>query len=169
GARLQALTPRQIAWRRFRRHKPALVSTAVLIIIVLMCVFQNWIQRHPPNEVNLIQQFKGPSGAHWFGTDYIGRDLFARVLSGGRISLMIGISVALFSGIIGTLFGALAGYYGRWVDQTLMRFTDLFLAIPFLVVLIIATSVTSGSVFSIILILTLFFWMPNARIVRGVV
>src|SRR5207249_11036476 len=94
---------------------------------------------------------------------------FARVLSGGRISLTIGVSVALFSGIIGTLFGALAGYYGGWVDQTLMRFTDLFLAIPFLVVLIIATSVTSGSLFSIILILTLFFWMPNARIVRGVV
>ena len=95
--------------------------------------------------------------------------MFKRVIYGGRISLLVGISVAFFSSVIGTLIGALAGYYGRWLDQILMRVTDLFLAIPFLVVLIIAVNLVSGSVLAIVIILTLFFWMPNARIVRGVV
>jgi peptide/nickel transport system permease protein len=82
---------------------------------------------------------------------------------------MIGLAVALSAGIIGTLLGALAGYYGRWVDQILMRITDLFLSIPFLVILILASAILGGSIFDIVLILTLFFWMPDARIVRGVV
>jgi peptide/nickel transport system permease protein len=117
---------------------------------------------------NLLNRVKPPSSNHWFGTDQLGRDVFTRVLYGGRISLLVGLSVAFSAGVIGALVGSVAGYYGGWIDNLLMRVTDLFLSIPFLVILIIAAAALGGSLFDIVLILSLFFWMPDARIVRGV-
>jgi peptide/nickel transport system permease protein len=111
---------------------------------------------------------KGPSTAHWFGTDQLGRDEFTRVLYGGRISLLVGLSVALSAGCVGAIIGSIAGYYGGWVDNLLMRVTDLFLSIPNLVVLIIAAKALGGSVFDIVVILAGFAWMYVARIIRGV-
>jgi peptide/nickel transport system permease protein len=169
GLPTEALTTRQIAWRRFKRHKPAIVSMFVLALLGLVTLLAPVLPLQNYAKIDFSQALQSPSVHHWFGTDNLGRDIFARVIYGGRISLLIGLSVALAAGIIGTAVGALAGYYGRWIDQGLMRFTDLFLAIPFLVVLILASNILGGSVFDIVLILSLFFWMPNARIVRGVV
>jgi peptide/nickel transport system permease protein len=165
----EALTTRQISWRRFKRHKPAMVSMFVLALLGLVTLLAPVLPLQSYSKIDFSQALLSPSWSHWFGTDNLGRDEFARVIYGGRVSLLIGLSVALAAGIIGTAVGALAGFYGRWIDQTLMRFTDLFLAIPFLVVLILASNILGGSVFDIVLILSLFFWMPNARIVRGVV
>lgn len=165
----KARTPWEIAWRRFKRHKLAMGGLVVLVALILLAVFAPLITRYSYSKVDLPNALQGPSASHWFGTDNIGRDQFTRVLYGGRISLLVGVSVAIWAGILGTLIGAIAGYYGRWLDQILMRVTDLFLAIPFLVVLIVAVNLLSGSVFDIVMILSLFFWMPNARIVRGVV
>ena len=173
--RTKALTTRQIAWRRFRRHKPAIVSAVVLFILGLAVLLAPILPLQDYNKINFIASLQNPGVHHWFGTDNLGRDEFARVIFGGRISLLIGISVALFSGVIGTAIGALAGFYGRWVDQILMRVTDLFLAIPFLVVAILGSTIISrlfphlSTIIGIVIILTIFFWMPNARIVRGVV
>jgi len=169
GPRTETLTTRQIAWRRFKRHKPAMVSMFVLALLGLVTLLAPVLPLQSYSKINFAAQLQSPSVHHWFGTDNLGRDIFSRVIYGGRISLMIGLSVALASGILGTAVGAVAGFYGKWVDQGLMRFTDLFLAIPFLVVLILASQIFGGSVFDIVLILSLFFWMPNARIVRGVV
>jgi peptide/nickel transport system permease protein len=120
-----------------------------------------------------------PSAEHWMGTNTIGIDEMSRVLHGGQISLKVGLAVALASGILGVIIGALAAYYGGWLDNMLMRVTDLFLAIPLLVVLIIMSKLPdqqawartlmgpTGSLRSVVTILSLFFWMPMARIVRG--
>ena len=145
GARLQALTPRQIAWRRFKRHRPAMVSMVVLGILALVTILAPFLPLQNPQKLDLIGSLQGPGAHHWFGTDNLGRDEFARVIWGGRISLLVGVTVALFSGIIGTAIGSIAGFYGKWVDQLLMRVTDLFLAIPFLVVAILGTTIIARS------------------------
>jgi peptide/nickel transport system permease protein len=179
AAREQVLTTRQLAWRRFRRHKPAIVSAIILIIIGLACllvtvnIFGFRLSHYTFREQNLFVIRHSPSANHLFGTDQLGRDLFTRVLYGGRISLMVGVTVAASAGIIGAVVGAVAGYYGGTIDNILMRVTDLFLAIPFLVVLLIGQKLLEQllpgqSILNTVLILTLFFWMPDARIVRGV-
>ncbi len=168
----RVLTTRQLAWRRFKRHKIAIASLIVLLVLGLATLLVPLISQYDVAQLNLTHRLEGPGGGHWLGTDVLGRDEFTRVLYGGRISLLVGVSVAFTAGLIGAVVGAIAGYYGRWVDNILMRVTDLFLAIPFLVVLLIgaqflAKFLPGGSLFHTVLILSLFFWMPNARIVRG--
>lgn len=164
----RVLTTKQLAWRRFRRHKLAIISAIILIVLALSTILVGFISQYGFAQQNLFNRVKGPSANHWFGTDQLGRDVFTRVLYGGRISLLVGLAVALSAGVIGALVGSVAGFYGRWIDNLLMRVTDLFLSIPFLVVLIIAAKALGGSLFDIVLILSLVFWMPDARIVRGV-
>jgi peptide/nickel transport system permease protein len=164
----RVLTTRQLAWKRFKRHKIAIASAIILIVLGLCTIFVGFISQFGFAQQNLLNRVQGPSSNHWFGTDQLGRDVFTRVLYGGRISLLVGLAVALSAGVIGAVVGALAGFYGRWIDNLLMRVTDLFLSIPFLVILIIAANALGGSLFDIVLILSLFFWMPDARIVRGV-
>ncbi len=171
GAADRALSTRQLAWRRFRRHKLAMGSAVVLILLALVAIFAKYVSPYGFKELDLLSAFKGPSARHWFGTDELGRDEFTRVIYGGRISLSVGLAVALFAGIVGATVGGIAGYYGGWIDNLMMRITDLFLSIPFLVILIVASRALGEfgtKPQGIILILSLFFWMGDARIVRGV-
>ena len=163
----RVLSTKQLAWRRFKRHKLAMASAIILLLLGLATLFASVIAPYTFHAVDVAASLQGPSAKHWFGTDVIGRDVFTRVLYGGRISLLVGLSVAASAAIIGTFIGAIAGYYGGWIDNVLMRVTDLFLSIPFLVILIVAASALGGSLLDIVLILSLFFWMPDARIVRG--
>lgn len=167
---LSTVTRRSLAWRRFRRHKPAIVSGALLLLITLATLLAGLLTPYEFRELNLDAIREGPSLRHPFGTDTLGRDEFTRVLYGGRISLLVAVTAALSSGVIGTVIGAIAGYHGGWIDNILMRITDLFLAIPLLVVLIIAASALSDTFpqpWGIVVTLSIFFWMPLARIVRG--
>ena len=179
GLAAKPLTPSRLAWNRFRRHKLAMASVVVLLIIVIACVFANLFTKYGITETGTGPAFVGPRRGHWMGTDQIGRDGWTAVLYGGRISLAVGVGVALFATIIGTIIGALAGYYGGWLDNALMRVTDLFLAMPLLVILILGSRFPqrnawartvmgeAHSMRAIITILALFFWMPIARVVRG--
>jgi ABC-type dipeptide/oligopeptide/nickel transport system permease subunit len=129
----QHLTPNQRAWRRFRAHRAAVVSTwylAFLLIailawpVVLKCSSASFAQAHDPNQLS-DAQFMHPSLQHWFGTDFHGRDLFSRVFYGAQISLLVGIFGAGVSLLIGVLWGAIAGYVGGRLDGFLMRIVDI--------------------------------------------
>jgi peptide/nickel transport system permease protein len=169
------LSQGQLAWRRFRAHKLAMISLVVLALVGLLTIFPGLITKYGSSQQDLFLGLSRPSlkgifsrSCHCFGTDSLGRDQLARVLYGGRISLAVGLGVALSSGTVGTLIGAISGFAGGRLDNLLMRTTDFFLSFPFLVALIVFSRIFGGSVPAIVLILAIFFWMPVARIVRGV-
>lgn len=176
------LTPGQIIWRRFRRHRMAVVGGIGAILLVIFIIGGSIIYPESrANETDLIQRLAPPSDTHWFGTDSVGRDVFIRIIYGGQISLFIGILAVAVAVSLGTLIGGTAAYYGGWVDAVLMRFTEAMLAIPSLFLLIVLAKfigrevgqVTilgrtfSGSIGIVILVIGLTSWMYLARIVRA--
>jgi peptide/nickel transport system permease protein len=167
GLEEHGLSQRTLMWRRFRRHKLAIASLVTLVVIGLATLLAGVLSPYEYSEQHLDQILQGPSAEHLLGTDQLGRDELTRLLYGGRISLLVGLGVALVSGVVGTLVGVAAGYYGGRLDNAVMRLTDLFLSIPLLVLLIIASRATGGSIRDIVLVLSLALWMFLARIVRG--
>jgi len=162
------LSPTRLAVRRFVHHRLAMACLGVLVIITLMCAFAPLLCKHGYADVRNVKfRLLSPGRNRIFGTDTLGRDMWARVLYGGRVSLMVGAGVALSATIVGTSVGAIAGFKGGRLDNLLMRITDLFLAMPLLVILILASKALGGSVLDIVFMLSAFFWMPVARIVRG--
>jgi peptide/nickel transport system permease protein len=164
-------------WRQFRRHKGALAGAIVLAIIVVACLLGPWVYWHDAFTADLDARNLGASLSHPFGTDVQGRDMLARVLVGGRISLAVGLTAMLIGIAVGTSIGTLAGYFSR-LDGLLMRFTDLFLALPILPLLLVAIALfreslrdslgpESGIFLLIVLVVGLTSWMQTARVVRG--
>ncbi len=157
-------------WRRFRRHRLALVGLTTIAILVLGAVFANVIAPYDPLEQDLANRNQGFSAQHIMGTDELGRDVFSRILFAGRISLTIGLSVAMLAEFVGMTIGAISGYFGGWVDNILMRAVDLIITLPTLpILLILASFFREGGIPMLILILVLLGWTAAARVVRGVV
>lgn len=154
-------------WRRFRRHKLAVLSLVLLIIFYSMAILAPLLAPYPYDKVNMPGQLQAPSSQHILGTDNLGRDLYSRVLWGGRISLSVGFVAAGFSVVIGTVVGALSGYFGGWVDNVLMRITEVVIAFPVFFLLITIVAVLPRSIFNIMLIIGLTSWPGLARIVRA--
>jgi peptide/nickel transport system permease protein len=125
-----------IVWREFRRHPMALVGVTILAAIVLLSVFA-FLSPYDPESVDVANRFSPPSREHLLGTDRSGRDVATRLLYGGRVSLTVGVAAVITAVVLGSLVGAAAGFYGRFVDNALMRFTDAFLSFPSLFVLIL--------------------------------
>src|SRR5574337_119989 len=128
-----------VTWRRFSRHRMAVISLGLVTLLALLSALAPWLSRYDPDKPQLSTQLQPPSGKHLLGTDDLGRDLLTRILFGGRISMSIGVLAMLLAVVIGTTVGAVAGYYGGWADNLLMRLTDLMLSIPSLFLLILMT------------------------------
>ncbi len=164
-----------LVWRRFRNHKPALIGLCMLVIIVALCVVVPWLAAYAPGKIDLDSIRQAPSLQHIFGTDELGRDLFVRLCDGGRVSLVIGIATMVMSIFLGTLVGAVAGFYGGSIDNVLMRLTDFVLSIPNLFLLLIFAQIlrnTNNPALStgaapIVFIIGILAWSPAARLVRG--
>jgi len=176
------LTLRQLTWRRFRRHKMAIFGTVMLVLLFLYCFGGTlFLTEADANAVDTAARLQPPSRQHLFGTDTIGRDVLARTIYGGQISLIIGLTAMLVELAIGVLIGALAGYYGGKLDAILMRFTEAAFVIPQIFLLIVMSKFFgtqlpnmtilgrsfSGSVIVVILIIGATSWMYLARIVRA--
>jgi peptide/nickel transport system permease protein len=162
------LTLGQMAWRRFRRHKMAILGSITLILLLLYSFGGVLIfPEQAANATDTSLRLQGPTGEHPFGTDTVGRDILARTVHGGRISMLIGITAALLEIVVGVIIGAVAGYYGGLIDAILMRFTEAMLNIPQIFLLIVMSKIVGGSVLFIIVIIGLTSWMYVARIVRA--
>jgi peptide/nickel transport system permease protein len=157
----------QLFRSRFLKHRLAVASAIVLLLLIVACFGARWIAPYPKNEQDLLLGPVGPTAQHWMGTDDLGRDMLTEILYAGQTSLRIGFVVAFLSTLLGTVVGAVSGYFGKWADQGLMRLTDLFLVIPQLVVLAIAIEGIGSTQTVIALSLAALFWMGEARVVRG--
>ncbi|MBB5791274.1 oligopeptide ABC transporter permease [Jiangella mangrovi] len=160
--------PRGLAWRRFKRHRMAMAGLVTLSIVILAALLADVITPHHPNAVDLTAFRQPPSAEHWLGTDSAGRDVFARLLHAGRVSLGVGIAASLISVAIGTLLGAVAGLFRGWADTVIMRTADIMLSFPALVVIIVVAGVLGPSVVTLVLAMGVFGWPAAGRVVRGV-
>ena len=165
-----------LTWRRFRRH-PGAMAGAIVLILVALAISLAHLSPYDPEVSDIKNRYQPPSLEHPFGTDGLGRDLMTRVLYGGRVSMSVGLMVMTITLIIGIPVGALAGYYGGWIDNVLMRIIDATLALPSLMVLILLGAilreadlpfVKSNNVLTIAAVLGLLAWPTTARLVRAV-
>lgn len=158
----------QDAWRRLKTNKVAIISMIILVVITIMTIIGPTISEYDYKEVNATQINQKPSKEHWFGTDELGRDLFARVWKAGRVSIVIGITAALISAIIGTIYGGISAYFGGKVDTIMMRIVEILISVPYLLVVILISILTdSRSLGTMLISLTLTGWCGTARMVRG--
>lgn len=130
-------------WYKVKKNPLTLAGLGVIVLILLASIFAPLITSYDPTKINIVERFGAPSAKHWFGTDEVGRDIFTRILYGARLSLGVGVAVVLGAGFVGTLIGAVSGYFGGRVDQAIMRAMDMILAFPSLV-LAMAVAATLG-------------------------
>ena len=160
-------TPREQFVRRFRRHKLAMFGLVVMVVLVLAAIFAPIVAGQSPYEDNLRLIRKAPQAGHILGTDGVGRDVWARLVYGTRVSLAVGlVSVSMYT-LIGILLGSIAGYYGGVVDNLIMRFTDIILCFPTFLLILTVVSIVSPSIFNVMAVIGAFGWPPMCRLVRG--
>lgn len=154
-------------WLTFRANTLAMVGLVILIALVGMAIFAPWLAPYSPTAQSLADRLQPPSSAHWLGTDALGRDILSRIIWGSRVTLFIVGTVAAISPIIGLLVGTVAGFAGGWVDQVLMRITDIFLAFPKLILALALVAALGPGIFNAVLALAVTGWPPYARLARA--
>jgi peptide/nickel transport system permease protein len=159
----------QLARERFFKHKLAIAGLIGLVLITLAFIFGPALSPWEFDQRNVANRRAGPSWQHPFGTDTIGRDLFVRTMVGGRYSLSIGALVAVLATVIGTLLGAAAGFFGKWVDTAVSQLINLLLVVPALIVLSVVALRYGAQPIGIAVVLALLLWTRIARVVRGIV
>ena len=150
----------------FRMNRAAL-GLIMILLIIAMALAAPLITRYDPNALDLVNMRKPPSAEHWFGTDDMGRDVFARVAYGGRLSLMIGFVPSLISLVLGTALGLMAGYMGKRVDAVIMRLADVVLAFPSLLLAMVVMYTLGSSILNMFIALSIINWAGTARVVRA--
>ena len=151
----------------FKHNKQAMFAAIYLILVILVSIFVVFVPSLDPDAIDVVNKLQGPSAAHWFGTDNMGRDYFARVLYGGRISLVVGVLAMLTCIVFGVVVGTVSGYFGGFIDSLLMRLVDVFQSIPWIIMVTVVGIIFKKGLFSIIFVIGLFSWMPIARLVRS--
>ena len=153
--------------RALFKHKLSRVGIVFIILLVGMAALAPWLAPYDPNKQDLYHVLSGPSKEHWLGTDNVGRDLLSRIIYGARVSLMVGVLSTLLSATIGSLIGLVAGYRGGVVDMVVMRITDTFMCIPWLVFVLVLAAALGPGLKNIIIALGALGWTGFARIIRG--
>jgi peptide/nickel transport system permease protein len=153
--------------KKFLNNRLAVIGLTIFAVIILASVFAPLLTPYDPNKINLRDMLQAPSWEHWFGTDRTGRDLFARVLYGGRISILVGLGSAILAAIIGVLIGVYTGYVGGWLDALAMRVSEIFMSFPQIILVLLLVSILGQSLLNLILIFTLTGWGGIYRMARA--
>ena len=156
-----------LLWRRLRADARAKLGLGTVILLVLLAVLAPVVARYDPTTIDLAGQLQHPSLAHWMGTDYQGRDVWARIVYGARISLSVGVVSQTIALALGVTLGLVSGFYGRWIDESIMRLADITLAFPTLLLLIALAAALQPSLSTVFLTIGVVGWAGMARIVRG--
>lgn len=143
------------------------IGALLVIIMLIFAIFPNAIATHSPTDLNFKDMLQAPSSAHFFGTDNLGRDIFSRVVHSTRIDLTIGVIATIVPLIVGSILGLLAGYYGKWIDTILMRILDIFMAFPFMVLVIAIVAVIGPGIRNVYIAIWIVGWKYYARLVRS--
>lgn len=156
-------------WRRFRKSKTAMLGLCLLFFVLCIAIFADVITPYENAISQSANRLDGPSAAHIFGTDELGRDLFARIVHGSRYSLLIGVSTSVLALVIGGLLGAIAAYYGGWVDSIIMRLTDVVMTVPPILLSLAVVAALGGSLRNLLIAITISCVPSMLRLVRSVV
>jgi oligopeptide transport system permease protein len=157
-------------WRKLHRRPKFVVAAVLILLILLVALYPSLFTHADPSYADPSQSLRSPSTAHWFGTDLQGHDIYARTIYGARASVTVGLGATLLVFVIGGALGALAGFYGGWLDAVVSRVTDIFFGLPLLLAAIVLMQVLHHrTVWTVIAILALFGWPQIARIARGAV
>lgn len=148
-------------------NRGALIGTIGVLIFFFTAVFAPFLAPYAPDEINLLNRFQKPSATHWFGTDQFGRDILSRVIWGSRISLIVGLSALGLAAVIGTLLGAIAGFYSKWMDEVLMRSVDVLLSFPDILLAIAVTTIMRPGLYSTIIAIGVYNLPQVVRVARG--
>ncbi|KXG74476.1 Oligopeptide transport system permease protein OppC [Fervidicola ferrireducens] len=162
-----SITYWQDAWRRLKQNKVAMLGLIIILLYTLMAIVGPYMTPYDYRTTNPSESNQPPSAKHWFGTDSLGRDLWARTWMGARVSLMIGFVAALLNAVIGVLVGGISGYFGGKIDLVIMRFVDIMYAIPYMIIVILMMVVLGQGIMPLILALVVGGWLGMARLVRG--
>ena len=157
---------------RFRSNTLSMVGLCMLLMVIILAIIAPIIAPYPEDATgatHFLERFEPPSKAHFFGTDKVGRDIFSRVIMGTGLALQVGIVIISLAATIGITLGAIAGYFGRWVDDLIMRFTDIFLAVPALVLAIAITAALGKGITNVMIGISLVWWPGFARLTRSLV
>jgi peptide/nickel transport system permease protein len=152
---------------KFKRNKLAILGLSIITLIILMCVFAPLLTTYDPTEISLRERRMAPGGLHIFGTDSLGRDVFSRLLYGGRVSILIGLSGAAGGMILGVFFGSLCGYFGGFFDAVTVKAAELAAVIPQLLLNLVLVLIAGQSIRNLILVFTFTGWIATFRLVRG--
>ncbi len=166
-AKEKVLTPSKIVWNKLKRNKLAFFGAIVLILLILLSMVAPIISPYGRDTVDLLNIESGPTAKHILGTDELGRDIFTRLIYGGQISLSIGVFATLIQLVIGITLGAIAGYFGGITDKVIMRFVDIVMCFPFLVIAITIASILGPSIWNVMFVIGILGWPKIARIVRA--
>jgi oligopeptide transport system permease protein len=154
-------------WRRFTKNRASVLSLGFLLLISFLALLAPWVTSFSYEEQNIAARLQGPDWTYWMGTDSLGRDLFSRILYGARMSIAVGICTAAIALVMGTIIGAVSGYFGGWIDALLMRVVEVFTIFPSLLLATLLMLLFGRGFTGILLAIGITAWMGQARLVRG--
>ena len=159
----------QDAWRRLKKNPIAMASLVVLALLIIMCIIGPYIRGYDFVTKNVKMKNQGVSWEYWFGTDYLGRDLFSRVWMGARASIIIALVATALKLVVGTIYGAIMAHFGGWVDDLMMRIIEVINSLPSLLLTILIMLILGNNLFALLVALSITAWCSTARQVRGMI